>query len=340
VFDVQRARIANVQLKASDIDNTGAKVNERVNILENHFTGEGRVYLSSCDTPVIVRNTFTYEGKTAVQPAAIYVISSPLAEIRGNTVRGLFNTGITGSTQTDSIVSGNTIEKCTTGIYWYGTDVMIKQSTIRDCTTGLILTSASGVVEDVTVEGATTAYHHGGATAQLTGFRVKNLAKNGVAVLYGSGPLTLLNCNILPTQINMASATAATVPNPPPRVTALHYVVVSVKGAPEDAQVEVHTNPAPAKGVADLNVRNSPAVLAKGLTPLPKSLKPLIVKSWLIDPTGKTVPAPQYILTVLAPAPKKGAVRPVLKTLTLKPLDSWFRVKPDALTPTLEVKLK
>ena len=50
---LQRARIANVQLKASDIDNTGAKVNARVNILENHFTGEGRIYLSGCDTPVM-----------------------------------------------------------------------------------------------------------------------------------------------------------------------------------------------------------------------------------------------------------------------------------------------
>jgi hypothetical protein len=340
VFDVQRARIANVQLKASDIDNTGAKVNERVNILESQFTGEGRIYLSGCDTPVIVNNTFTYEGKTVVQPAAISVNSSPLAEIRGNSVRGLFYHGIMGHTQTDSIVAGNTIEKCTNGIYWYGSDVMIKQATIRDCTTGLILTSASGVVENVTVEGATTAYNHAGATAQLTNFQVKNLAKNGVAVAYASGPLTLLNCNILPTQINMASAAATTVANPPPRVTALCYVVVSVKGAPEDTQVEVRTNPAPAKGVTDLNVRNSPAALAKGLTPLPKSLKPLIVKSWLIDPTGKTIPAPEYTLTVLAPAPKKGAMRPVLKTLALKPQDSWFRAKVDSPAPTLEVNLK
>jgi hypothetical protein len=340
VLDVQWARIAGTELKGTTIDNTGGKANERLNIIGNQFTGEGRVLLIGCDTPVIAKNTFTFTGASLNAPA-ISITGCPLAEVRDNTIRGAFVTGIMGHTQTDSVVAGNSIAKCTTGMYWYGADVMIKKLSVRDCTTGLILTSASGLVEEATIENCKTAYHHGGATAQLTSCQLKNLPKDGVAILYGSGPLTLLNCNILPAQINMANAAAPVGAKPPPRVTCLQYLVVKAKGAPEDSRVEVRTsNPAPVQGAADLNVRNAPAALSNGLTPLPKSLKPLIVKSWLIDPTGKTVPAPEYTLTVLAPAAKAGAPRPVLKTMTFKPLDTWHRPKPDAPTPTLEVALK
>src|SRR5262249_45672760 len=184
VLDVQWARVAGVEVKGTTIDNTGAKANERLYIIGNQFTGEGRLLMAGCDTPVIARNSFTFPGASLNAPA-ISITGCPLAEVRDNTIRGAYVTGIMGHTQTDSIVAGNSIEKCTTGMYWYGADVMIKKLTVRDCTTGLILTSASGVVEEATIENCKTAYHHGGATAQLTSCQVKNLPKDGVVVLYG-----------------------------------------------------------------------------------------------------------------------------------------------------------
>jgi hypothetical protein len=79
-------------------------------------------------------------------------------------------------------------------------------------------------------------------------------------------------------------------------------------------------------------------VRADGLTALPQSLTPLIVKSWMMDDDSKVVPAPEYTLNVLEAA-EPGAKPRILKTLKLKPDETWFRAKPNDPKPTLEVKL-
>jgi parallel beta-helix repeat protein len=346
MIDLQRAELVHVQLKALSIDNTGAKANERLNVADCRFSGRSRIAFNSCDTPIIANNRFEYSGEGGTLPeAAIYMYACSLAEIRGNTVRGPYVYAISGSAMVDSAVTGNSIENCANGIYWYGANGMIKQNTIRGCDTGVAITSMSGALEDISVDGAKIGLNHAGATAQVTNLQVTNLQKDGTPILYSSGPLTLLNCNFRPEQIKMEKPATPPTPAPPFLVQSLQYVVVGVKGdVPAGSQVELVTANPPKPlppGALDLNIRNSPAKIgANGLTPLPKSLEPLIVKTWVIGADYKVVPAPEYSVKVLGPAAATGGPRPVLKTLPVKPDDKWFRAKPNEPTPTVEVSLK
>jgi hypothetical protein len=339
-IDWQRADLKNVKLWARKIDNTGAKANERINLIENQFTGLGRINLVSCDTPIVARNSFEYGEKTPLTEAAINVSYSPLAEIKGNKIRGAFAVGITVNYQSDSVLEGNTIEKCPAGITGgYGIpNTMIKKCVVRGCDLGIKLEGASGVVEDTIVEGAMTAFHQQNANLQLTNFQIKDLNAKGTAMLHEGGKLMLLNCNVTAAQIKVAPP-AATEKDAP--VTCLQYAVVRVKDAPADALVEMRTaDPKLPADVTDPNVRNSPAPLTAGLSPLPKALNPLIVKAWTIDLKGKLQAGPEYNVVVLGPAPKEGAARPVLKALTYRPMENAFRASLDDVTPTLEVSLK
>jgi hypothetical protein len=128
-----------------------------------------------------------------------------------------------------------------------------------------------------------------------------------------------------------------------PLVTAMHLFILKVDGkVPEDSKVDVRTlNPKPpiAPGAADLNVRNAPAPLVGGRTPLPQSLSPIILKGWMIDKEGKTIPAPEYTVRILAPA-EEGKEPKVLRTLTVKPEEKWYQPRPNEPTPTVEVSLK
>ena len=55
-------------------------------------------------------------------------------------------------------------------------------------------------------------------------------------------------------------------------------------------------------GAADLNVRNSPArIMPNRMTPLPKSLEPLVVQGWSYNADFQPVKTPEYQVTVLAP---------------------------------------
>jgi hypothetical protein len=339
-IDWQRAILADVKLQAQKIDNTGAKANERLNIFDNQFVGKARVWLHTCDTPVISKNTFDYSDKTALTEAAIAVNFGPLCEIKQNIIRGAYAIGITINYQSDSVVEGNTIERCAAGIAGgYGIpNTMIKKCVIRGCEVGIRLEGATGVLEDTVVEGALTAFNHDNSILQLTNFQVKDLHAKGTAVNFLTGKLTLLNCNIAPAEIKVAAQPATAKDDP---VTCLQYAVLSVKDAPSECLVEVRTADAKlAADAADPNVRNSPAPLTAGLTPLPRTLNPLIVKGWSIDLKGKLQAAPTYNVKVLGMAPKEGAARPVLKVTTYRPQENAFRAKLDDGTPTLEVSLK
>ena len=210
-IDWQRAYIDDVKLHAKKIDNTGAKQNERLNIIENQFSGHGCVRLEYCDTPIISKNTFEYKGEKGARlttEGAIYLSYCPLSEIKNNTIRGGFNVGIWFLYQPDAVLIGNTIENCTHGISGsFGiTNTIVKQCHIRGCDSGLFLQSGSGVVEDTVVEGGGTlaAFMVASAQLQVTNFQLKNLDPKAVPVKFDSGSLSMLNCNITPGQIKMA----------------------------------------------------------------------------------------------------------------------------------------
>ncbi len=128
-----------------------------------------------------------------------------------------------------------------------------------------------------------------------------------------------------------------------PLVTSMQILVLKVDGkVPEDSVVDVRTvnpNPPIAPGAMDPNVRNSPAPLVGGRTPLPESLSPIILRGWMIDKDGKMVQAPEYNVRVLAPA-EEGKEAKVLKALKVRPVGKWHRPSANDPTPTVEVSLK
>src|SRR5262249_9156371 len=133
---------------------------------------------------------------------AIHLYGSPLAEVKNVTVRG-YTYGVFAQAQSESVVVGCTFEKCTGGIYWYGTNGMLKDLTIRQCETGVVTTSMSGSLENITVEKCKVGYNHAGATVQATNLVIKDVPKDGSVVQYSSGPLVLLNCPIRPEDVKM-----------------------------------------------------------------------------------------------------------------------------------------
>jgi hypothetical protein len=227
----------------------------------------------------------------------------------------------------------------------FGTNHMLKGNSVHGCETGLdIRYPGTAVVEDTTVEGAKRAVFFMHGNVQLTGLQVSKPAKDGVAVRYEeAGLLTLVNCNVAPTQVDMASLKPLQDKEQTARIVAMYYLVAAAKGAAADAQVDVRTvNPMPPLplNAVDLNIRNAPATVTDGLTPLPQSLGALIVKGWSVDIEGKPIAAPEYDLRLLAPVDKPGAERKVLGALKVKPQESWYRVKPNETTPTPEVLFK
>jgi hypothetical protein len=347
MIDLQRSSFDNVQVNPKEIDNTDAKPNEKVNIVGNRFVARGQnfhpggiVYALTCDTPLIANNTFEYIGDKPKQDlVAVRVHSSPLAEVRGNTILGGFQYGFAIGHEDTGTLTGNTVEKCLIGVHFgFGGNNIVKGTTIRQCDVGFDLDStATLVAEENTVLACKTAVKTKNTTAQLTSLHVQELPKDGVALqIIIGGAVSLLNCNITADQIKTEMLAGK---GEQPLVTSMHYLIVKVKDAPDKAVVDVRTaKPAvpPKPGAADLNVSNAPAELFEGMTPLPQTLAPIIVKSWTIGLDGKPVPAPEYTLNVVAP----GAERKVLKSMTVQPQDKWFRAKPNDPAPTLEVSLK
>jgi hypothetical protein len=179
------------------------------------------------------------------------------------------------------------------------------------------------------------------ATVQLTDLCFDGLPPTNLAMTVESSAVSLLNCNVAAEQIQVGTTP---VPGTAPFVQSMQYIVAQVKGArPPEAQMEVRTaakSGGPPQGVADLNVRNSPAKLsAQGLTPLPRSLKPLIVRSWSIGRDRKKVESPFYDLIVSTPGAKEGEPSKVLKTQVVEPKNTWFRPDPNQAAPTVEVAL-
>lgn len=338
-LDVQQADLENIKLSGNDIDNTGSRPGERCNVVGNHFQGRCNIILVGCDTPAIADNLLHYPGDPWHQPAAITLNGCPLAEVKNNTVKGYFYYAFSIYGCTDAVVAGNTTEKAYVGAYCVGTTAF-KGNTFREAGQGFVLTSMTGVIEECVFDQCTWGVGLAGATIQMSNCIFRNPPKAGGHVIdLSAGEVTLINCNFGPEEVILPKMLPKA---EKPLVTAMYFLVLGAKGTvPQDAQVEVTTagGKAPAPGVADLNVRNSPAPLLSHRTPLPESLSPLIVKAWVIDKDGKLVPSPVYAIRVLAPA-AEGKERKVLATLTVKPDGKWYRPKPNDPAATLELEMK
>jgi hypothetical protein len=302
MVDLQNAQFDNVQVSLTGIDNTGDKPNERCNVIGNRFTAFGRLSLANCDTPAIVRNEFRAQKAAMVRPSALSVSGCQLADIRENRIYGAYAIGIALSSGECS-VSGNVVEDCAAGVSWHTGNAMLKQNVFRNCHTGMSLRTLTGSAEDTLIDRSVTAVSLASAKVQLTSITVTNAVTNKVLHLVASS-LTMLNCNIPPERVALtpSSAKPKIVRGEEP-LESLEFLVVRVKGDfPRNTHVEVvTTNPEKplAPGATDLNIRNSPApVRADGLTALPHTLTPLVVKSWRMQEDGVVVPAPEYSLSV------------------------------------------
>ena len=339
MIDLHSARLTDIAVQASSIDNTGFKPNERLNIVGNRFAGLSQLSLNSCDTPLVNGNVFDC-GEGVTVPIAITTASCKLADIRANHIVTGYQRGIQVQSDEDSSCTGNTVTAAEICVYWHGTNAMVKNNTISGAATGVQFTSASGVAEGLGVAGAKTAIEVINSSFQLTDVHVENLPEDGVALSLNNAAVTLLNSNLAPEKIKGVGAP----PGAEPWVQAMEYLVVRVKGErPAGTEVEVRTAAAsggPPQGAADLNVRNSPASLSTaGFTPLPASLRPLIVRSWSLKRDGKKGESPFYDLVTSAPAAAEGEAPKVLKTQVIEPKPEWYRPDPNAPVPTLEVAL-
>lgn len=350
MLDLQRADVLSTVIRADDIDNTGARGNERLNVAECRFTGRARLWLNQCDTPAIKKNTFAHPGpKYAENTGAILVSQCPLAEIRGNTVQG-FHYGVQAAHPDGCTVVANTIEKCGTGFHLgFGRNNSLYQNTARDCERGFdFFHTQMASLEDNTAEACKVAIRQVCSSVQVASLDVTKMPKDGIGVLYDAhetrcdGSVMLINCKIGANQVKFAQPPKL-MPGTPPPVLAMYCVVVGVKDTPPGTAIDVRTvNPmmALAPGAMDPNVRNVPAPIDKGLTPVPRpagtprDALPIIVKAWSIDATGKSTPAPEYEIRVQTPDAR------VVKSLRVTPQERWFRAKADDPTPTVEVSLK
>jgi len=337
MLDVHHCRVVDVAFSASDLDNTGARPNQRLTIVGNQFRGAARLSLARCDTPTVRNNRFDADGQQVA--SAVEVDACQLADIQGNEFRGRYGTAIRIQRDTDSTLAGNRIEDAETGVFWSGSNAMLRTQSLSGCTIGMRLEGVTGVVEDTVIEGCTTGVSIAGSTVQLTDVRVGDVPADGRALSCNGSAVTLLNSNLVAEQIDVG---ATMPPGDRPPVQALMYVVVKVAGTvPAGTTVDVRTNEAsgrPKPGAADMNVRNAPArLMANGLTPLPRTMRPLVVRSWSIQRDGTIAAAPFYDLVITAPA--AGKPPQVLETQLIEPHDTWYRPEPNAAIATLEVTL-
>ena len=252
MLEVRHADVDDIILQASKIDNTGPGPTSG----STSWIADSPDRRGSISTPAIRRSwcTTPSTGRAlASSPApAISVNASPLAEVKDNVIRGNYAQGITLYANNEVTVTGNTIEKCPIGIHnFYTLNSMLKHCTTRNCDVGVSFYHSTGGMEEIVIEGAAAALGHDHSTVQATTVEVKSLARKGVGILHDGGALTLLNCNIAPAQVKLIVQKPAADPAKPLPIplTAFHFIVARVKGAPPGAVVEVRQRVAePARG--------------------------------------------------------------------------------------------
>jgi hypothetical protein len=329
-------------VQAAKLDNTGYKPNQRLNIIACHFTNGATVRLAYCDTAVIRDNQFRIGAQPVRVASAITLARGSLSACRGNTIDG-YSQAIHFSHEVDASILDNRLLNLQSGLVGaHARNSMIKGNTISNAAIGIELAECSGIVEDLRIE---NARKHGivlrKASMQVTDAVFADLDPDAVPLLLDSASVTLLNANLTPKAIRLSGKR-------PPQghwVQAMNYLVVRLTGkAPPRALVQVATaavsGGVPKDGAADLNVRNAPAEIgSSGWSPLPATMRPLIVRAWSIKSNEELADPPFYDLTVRrfqadgTPDPKP------IHAQVIEPRDSWFRPAPNAAVATLEIKL-
>lgn len=342
MIDLQRVAIAAVSVQASNLDNTGYKPNQRLNIIACHFTNGAAVRLAYCDTAVVRDNVFRIGAQPVRVTSAITLARGSLSACRGNLIDG-YNQAINFAHEVDvSLLDNRFFNQQVAIAGTHGRNCMIKGNAISNAVGGVELAHSSGVVEDLRVAAARkNGVVLRQSALQLTDAVFEALAPDAVPLLLDSSSVTLLNANLDSKAIRLTGKR----PAEGFWVQAMNYLVVRLTGkVPPRSIVQVATaavsGGVPKDGAADLNVRNSPAdVGPSGWSPLPGTMRPLIVRSWSIKGNEEVADPPFYDLTVRrfqadgAPDPKP------LHAQVIEPRDAWFRPAPNAAVATLEIKL-
>lgn len=344
--DVQRAHFHCVVLKATAIDNTGAKSDERISLSNARFTGLSQVNLVKCDSPVIVGNSFSFSADAPIMWAALVLERSPLAEIRGNTFSGSYRVALTATHQVDTTLVDNTFTGSSDiGVEWTEGTLMCKGNVARACRNGFVIRGASGIVEDTIADGCSrVGFSVGAGGVQFVNTAVVNVPKDADAMHVEAAAVPMLDCAVDPALIRVPKTgppkDAKGVPQP--WVIAQAYVVARIKGTPPAGScVEVvtanPTTPLP-PGAVDTNIRNNfPPLKSANHTPLPRSQKCIILRTWSIGPDGAVVPPPKYQVNLRGPPPGPDTDPPVLKTVAVEPAADWGRRDPDGEVATVEI---
>lgn len=335
-IDCQRSEFSNVVLRAEKLDNTGVRSDERMQLTGNRFMGAARVELVQCDTPVIQKNIWVGGGTAEASPTALKLDGCSLAQLQYNTFSGAYERAVWIIRDTDSSAMFNEIVGANQGFDWQGQNAMLKSNRIRVTGVGATFDKTPAVIESSTIEGKVPLL------GRQTHLQVSDCAlsapeTNGPLIRLESASATILNVALTPGQVQRVGTASG-----PFWVETMNYVVVRLRGTiPVGARVAIRTAKAsggPPAGAADMNVRNSPVpVSTEGWTPLPRSLRALIVRAWSVTGAGVVKESPFYDLDVTAADPT-GSVR-VVSTQVVEPKTDWIRPDPQAAQATVEVSL-
>lgn len=340
MLDLSRVALRGIRLQISEIDNTGFDPAQRLNLTANAFLDGAGLSLRSCDTAKIHQNRFIDTPETPPKATAVRLEGNSLTSFRENLIRG-YAVGLEAVREVDAAVGDNRISDSGTGmILRQVQNVMIRGNHLTDCSTGVLADRSSGVIDTLSVRGAALGIDLHRSTLQLSNLNIRDRPEEAVPLRLIQASATLLNANIAPDEIRMEGNR----PNDEFWVRKMEYLVLKVTGkVPEKAVVQIRTaevsGGAP-EGRADLNVRNSPARLSpEGWTPFPRSLRPLVLRSWWIDAEKRVRDAPFYDLSILPVLDRAEETPGPLYQQVLEPSDDWFRPDPNERKPTLEVNI-
>lgn len=334
-LDLRWTAFRHLSLDAEGIDNTGYESGARLNIANNHFMGESRVTLLSCDTPMIAGNRF--EGPRVLGGYAIQVRASSIATVVNNTIIGTYNSGIAMGGGSDCRVANNTMDVQHRGISLYSISGIVQNNIIRSGRGGIHANMSTPTIEGGFIQVDEDPITLEASDAHLTSVRIDPAVADMPLLVLDGSRATLLNMPIEPEQVKVIS--------PPkgkdrPTAQAFMYCVVKLNGRVEPVmRLDARTVGA-APDRPDLNVRHAPVrVGPDGFSALPASREALELLTWSIDIDGNVATTPNYLLRVTGAVLPGSETPRVLVEREVRPDADWFRAEPNALKATLEVTL-
>jgi len=337
ILDLRFASFHNVKISGTRLDNTGYEAGEGFNVVGCSFTGLSSVSAVYCDTPRIADCRFHIETNDR-PPFGISVTRCSLPEISGNHVSGRFNHGIQIIHSTDATAINNFVTRSKYGFYWVGPNGMAHGNRTHTCNIAFYGSEMTGLIQEQEVKQCFRAIQMLRSDVQVRDLKwreptgdpqpINMNASAGIFVNLPFGADALVAGSMEPKAANK------------PVAIAMYYLIVNVNGKRRPGMnVSVRTEGL-ADGKPDPNVRNGAApVLSNGLTPLPQSMEPILVRAWEFDRKGKASPAPSYVVTLWEPTGDAKSPRRTLATTTVTPDKTWYREQPNATVGTIEMTI-